>query len=241
LQRALKSALLRAARQPRSGVPGICPKSEGLQGSFDTCSVAAPEPLPPPHSFWCGPNLPPFPIVKTFTFCHPDRKKGPKNGSNVILWDRQTYVVLEHLQVRSAHRYAQNTLPYFYISERSEQGISVWGRVWSFCPPGFAGFVVGRKEMSAHGREAPRPQRGEASKGKGAEARGPSAPGKAARGSFCQNAPSLPAAAAPSWYGIAHSPNSLIKAFPLEMEMQQAACFFSRKLWECPLINLRKT
>lgn len=56
--------------------------------------------------------------------------------------------------------------------------------VWGFFPPRFAEFVPGRRKIAEHGREAPRLQRGDASKGKGAEASSLLAPGKAVRGSF---------------------------------------------------------
>lgn len=122
--------------------------------------------------------------------------------------------------------------PCFYISESFEWELNVWGWVlgWFFFPPGFAEFVSGRREMSAHSGEVRKLWRGDAFEGKGAEARALLAPGKAVRGSFCQNALSLPVVTAPSWYEIALSPNASIHAFPLEKKMQQAAHFLVESL-----------
>lgn len=134
--------------------------------------------------------------------------------------------------------HAQSMFPYFYTSERFEWGSSVWDSIFFF-PPGFAGFLSGRREMSARGREAPRLWQEDASEGKAAEAGDLLAPGKATRQVWLR-CPFHACSYSSLLEGNCPFPKSAHSRLSPGDANTTGCTICGRKLRDCPVINLSK-
>lgn len=122
---------------------------------------------------------------------------------------------------------------------RGLNGGQVSGIRFFFLPSGFAGFLSGRREMSARGREAPRLWQEDASEGKAAEAGDLLAPGRETR-QLRLRCPFHACSCSSLLEGSCPFPKSAHSHLSPRDANKTGCTICGRKLRDCPVINLSK-